>query len=356
MTAAADHEPKHVPTWARQALAWWLGELRATAHDAAELFPWGRSDAITVEAGERYWIVRAKGAVVGQVDCGDTAAAGTALRHLVPAGRRGRSVAVELPPERVLARRVDLPAVSHGDLARLLRFEIARHFPFPAERAHFAHRVLPQRDGGSGRTAVEIVAVARETVAEIRATLAAAGIAAQRIAIAGASGTAALVLDDGAGAPSGTWHRALAVALAALTLAAIASPIVRDRVRLAAVEREIAAVAQPARAAAAARQSERSAAALIAGPLRLAASRPPLVAVLDRVTSAVPDGAWLQSLAISGNEITIDGLAPSAAAVALLIEKSGAFTKVTFRAPIARDPVSGLEHFALSATIAEAAR
>ena len=197
MTAAADHEPKHVFSWARQALAWWLGEILGLGRDVARLVPWGQSETATIEAGERYWIVRAKGAVLGQVDCADGEDGGRALRRLVPPGRRGRSAIVELPPERVLARRVDLPAVARGDLTRLLRFEIARHFPFPAERAHFAHRTLPQRALGPDRIEIEIVAVARETVAEIRAALAAAGIAASRIVVAGGgAGGAALVLDD----------------------------------------------------------------------------------------------------------------------------------------------------------------
>lgn len=350
MTAAADHEPKHLISWARQGLAWWLGELAGMWRDIARIMPWGHADAATIEAGERYWIVRAKGAVLGQVDCAEAGDWERVLRRLVAPGRRGRSAVVELPPERVLARRVDLPAVSRGDLSRLLRFEIARHFPFPAERAHFAHRVLPQRHSGSDRIEIEIVAVARETVAEIRAVLAAAGIAASRIVVAGGAG---LVLDDAAGAPRGRTHRALVAALAVLTIAAVVSPIVRDRLMLASIEREIAAVAPAARSAAAARDARRSQEAQLAGPLRLAASRPALIAVLDRLTKAVPDGAWLQSLGISGQELTIDGLAPSAAIVALQLEKSGAFANVTFRSPIARDPASGLEHFTLAATIAD---
>lgn len=353
MTAAADHEPKHVFSWARQALAWWLREILGLGRDVARLVPWGQGETATIEAGERYWIVRAKGAVLGQVDCADGEDGGRALRRLVAPGRRGRSAIVELPPERVLARRVDLPAVARSDLTRLLRFEIARHFPFPAERAHFAHRILPQRALGPDRIEIEIVAVARETVIEIRAALAAAGIAASRIVVAGGgAGGAALVLDDDEAAPRGTAHRALVAALAIFTVAAILSPIVRERMMLAALEREIASLAPTAQSAATVRDARRSTLAQLAGPLRLAASRPPLVAVLQKLTDAVPDGAWLQSLGISGQELTIDGLAPSAATVALLLEKSGGFANVTFRAPIARDPASGLEHFALAATIA----
>lgn len=351
MTAAADHEPKHVLSWARQALGWWLGELAGLWRDVARLVPLWRGSDTTIEAGERYWIVRGCAGVVGQIDCEDGEDPARALKRAVAPGRRGRSVIVELPPERVLARRVDLPAISRGDLKRLLRFEIARHFPFPAERAFFAHRILPQRDPAAQRIEIEIVAVARETVAEIRAGLAAAGIAVARIVVPGSEGVP-LALDDEIAAPGGSVHRALVAALAALTVSAIASPLVHDRVILSSLEREIAVIAPAAEAAHAARDARARAEAQLAGPLRLAASRPPLVAVLDKLTQAVPDGAWLQSLAISGDEVTIDGLSPSAAAVALQLEKSGAFANVTFRAPIARDPASGLEHFTIGAMIA----
>jgi len=351
MTAAADHEPKHILSWARQALGWWLGELAGLWRDVACLVPLWRGSDATIEAGERYWIVRGRAGVVGQIDCEDGEDAARALRRLVAPGGRGRSAVVELPPERVLARRVDLPAVSRGDLKRLLRFEIARHFPFPAERAYFAHRILPQRDPAAQRIEIEIVAVARETVAEIRAALAAAGIAVTRILVPGSEGVP-LALEDEIAPPRGSIHRALVAALAVCTIAAIASPLVRDRVLLSSLESEIAAIAPAAQSARAARAARGRAEAQLAGPLRLAASRPPLVALLDRLTKAVPDGAWLQSLAISGGEVTIDGLAPSAAAVALQLEKNGAFANVAFRAPIARDPATGLEHFTIGATIA----
>ena len=39
--------------------------------------------------------------------------------------------------------------------------------------------------------------------------------------------------------------------------------------------------------------------------------------------------------------------------VALALEKSGAFANIVFRAPITREPQTGLEHFQLGAAIVE---
>jgi general secretion pathway protein L len=148
-------------------------------------------------------------------------------------------------------------------------------------------------------------------------------------------------------------ERALMLSLVVLAIAAAASPVVYDRMHIAAAERELAALQPQAQAALDQREQQRRAMSALAGPLHLAAARPPLVAVLDALTKAVPDGSWLQSLSLTGREIVVDGLSPSAATVALALEKSGAFANIEFRAPITREPQTGLEHFQLGAAIVE---
>ena len=81
--------------------------------------------------------------------------------------------------------------------------------------------------------------------------------------------------------------------------------------------------------------------------------RPPLVGLLDTLTREVPDGSWLLSLSINGREVVLDGLSPSAATIALALERNPGFTGIVFRSPITREPASGLEHFQLGATLAE---
>jgi general secretion pathway protein L len=242
----------------------------------------------------------------------------------------------------------------------VLQFEIARLFPFPAERVHFRHRVTAQ--GGlaleRGTIEVEVVAVAREVVAEIVDALAAAGLRPSAICIATGAGAAPLYLPVaaiGTARPGPTSaHRAMFITLGVLAVAAFASPVIRDRLQLVAAESEIESLKPKAQSALDARERQRIEAAQAANPLRLRAARPPLVAVLDELTKAVPDGAWLMSVSISGRELVIDGLSPSAAATALALEQSHTFTNVVFRSPISRDPQTGLERFQLSAAIAEA--
>ncbi len=120
-----------------------------------------------------------------------------------------------------------------------------------------------------------------------------------------------------------------------------------------AAQSEIDGLKPKAQAALDTRAQQQREAAQTASPLRLKAARPPLVAVLSELTKAVPDGSWLMSLSISGRELVMDGLSPSAAATALALEQSRVFTNIVFRSPISRDPQTGLERFQLSAAIAE---
>jgi general secretion pathway protein L len=361
MTAAADNEAKRSWGAAGRALHWWLGELRGMWDDVARRFDVRRRSAIVIEAGERYWIVRQRQRVLGQIDRAAPDAEDI-RRTLTRLGLRAGGSAplvVEFPQERVLTRRIALPTSAQGEIDRVLQFEIARLFPFPAERVHFRHRVIAQ---GSlaldrGTIEVEVVAVAREVVAEIVDALAEAGLRPSAICIAGGAGATPLYLPvtavgNGTRALAGP-NRALLIALGVLAVAALASPVIHDRLQLAAAESAIEGLKSAAQGALDTRDRQRIEAAQAASPLRLRAARPPLVAVLDALTKAVPDGAWLMSVNISGRELVIDGLSPSAAATALALEQSRAFTNVVFRSPISRDPQTGLERFQLSAAIAE---
>jgi general secretion pathway protein L len=354
MTIAAGHEPKTegARSLLERALRWWLGELRGLWHDLAQHLDGGRH-AVVVVAGERYWMVRQRRSLLGQIDHAttDRAERRRSLRHLA-AGSGTGMVVVEIPPECTLARRIRLPAAAQRELARVVPFEIARHFPFPAERVHFRHRILA-RDGAA--LEIEIVAVPREIVAEIADELAGAGLRAGSVVVAGAAGAPPLRLPDAAvrrGPALTRGQRWLAVLLALLAAAALAAPPVHNHLRLAAVTRENAAFGPRVAALVALRAAERRAAARVAGPMRLKTARPPLVAVLDQLTAAIPDGSWLVSLGVTGHEIVMSGLSPSAATVALALERSRAFTNVVFRTPILRDPATGLEHFEIAAAIA----
>jgi len=342
---------------AERAVRWWIAELRAAWTDAASRIGEFRGNRVTIEAGEQVWLVRRGRNALARVEAGATAALSQAV------GGGAEAVVVHLPPDRVLSKTISLPAGAEGTLGRILPFEIGRHFPFPAERVFFGYRVIagphPAGAAGTGSLLVQIAAVPRETIFAVADELRAAGLRAACFALSPAADAPAIALPADpllpAASARGIDRRLVAVLLALAMAAAISWPVAQQ-VRLSAIEREIATLKPAADAALKTRSLRERGVEQEAIVARLRATRPTLVEVLDRLSRDIPDGAWLLSLSVSGRDVVLDGLAPSAASIALLLQKDGRFSELSFRAPIARDPGTGLEHFQLGATLAEPAR
>jgi general secretion pathway protein L len=345
-----------------RALAWWLGELQAVCIDAERWLRQLVGDTLAIEAGERRWRLRRRNNIVGEIDWAETepGVARRRLRELAAPADRPATVIVEIPPERVLGKVIDLPAGAQGEIDRILAFEIARHFPFPAERVFYRYRLAAHADrSGMAALPVEIVAVPREIVASINTALAAAGLRAAGIAVVPARNSAPLFLGRDAlpARPhASARRRRWAVGLALLAAAAAASWPVAQQVRLAALQREIAALTPRAETALRARERRGRQIEQAAAIARLREARLPLVAIVDALSREVPDGAWLASLSVAGRDIVIEGLAPSATTIALALGRNPNFANIMFRAPTARDPATGLERFQLGASVAGAGR
>jgi general secretion pathway protein L len=355
MTIAANSPLKGVRSRAAlsRALGWWRGELRGCRDDLRRYAATRGRRSVTIEAGERYWLLRQGQRPIGQIDIHSTDAAG--LLRLIPSARRRRPIVVEIPPERALAKIVSFPAAAKHQLGRILGFEIARHFPFPADRVYFQHRIVGEGDEGADAIAVEIVAVPCDIVDGICLALGDAGLFPAAIGVAGHADANPMFLPVGAitaarrEAPPAT--RLLVIALALAGMAALASWPLAQQAELGSLDREIAALKPHAETALRAGEAERRDGERGAAILALRGGRPPLVGALATLSRDVPDGSWLLSLSISGREMVLDGLAPSAATIALALEKSHDVTGIVFRSPITRES-SGLEHFQLGATLA----
>ncbi len=354
MSIVANRPIEGMRAWAAGAFRWWIDELRAACADLARWLRDRRGNTITIEAGERQWRMRR-----GRQPARDIDAAG--LGSL--AGAEGDRITVQIPPERVLSKSIELPAGAQAQLDRILPFEMSRHFPFAAERVFYGYRVVsrpaPSGAPGTAPLEVEIAAVPREIVFAIADALTAAGLQADAFALIPGPGAEPLFLAPHPMLPIAAQvapRRDLLIAALALTVLAVISWPVAQHVRLAGIERDIAALKPAAETALRARtefQREADQAGAIA---RLRTIRPPLVAVLDRISRDLPDGAWLLSLSLAGRDLVLDGLAPSAATIALALQHGPQFTGIVFRSPISRDAATGLEHFQLGATVAEAAK
>jgi general secretion pathway protein L len=349
-----------------RAIRWWLGELDGAWRDACAILFRAprRTGGLVIEAGtEDFTVCRQSGAdrrVLGRV-----ARPGTGREAMDPrlraalAGSPGR-VIVELAAADTLTRRLRLPDAGPADLARMLRFELAKHLPFPIEEACWYFRPVGPAPGRGATREVEVSVAPLALAVAIRDELAALGIAADGFVAAdlpadARSGLSFLPPAPGAASSGRSVARMVAVVLVlAAAGASLASPLLADRARLETLGDEIARLEPAAKRGLAVREQTLRDGERGEALRRMRQARPDAVATLALLTGAIDDASWLVSLALSGPEVVIDGRSPSAAAVAAALERTGRFERVSFRAPIARDPATGLERFQIAAILTEA--
>ena len=268
--------------------------------------------------------------------------------------RHSVEIVLELPPDRVLRREVDLPIAATENLREVLSFEMDRHTPFQSEEVAFDHRLL-RTDAAAKRIAVELAVVPRAVYDEAVALADALGASPDRIGIEERESEFNFMplLEGGKRSGSGI-VLGLALLAIALAVAAVYLPLHMRHATLAELEHEL----EESRAAALEVDAlrKRSGTALERTRFlfdhRLAS--PTAVALLDEVTKRLPDGTWLTQLRVRGNQIALAGYSPAAASLVAGLEDSPLLSEVHFASPVMVDPRVGLERFNLSGVVTPA--
>lgn len=260
----------------------------------------------------------------------------------INAARRGEPVSLLLPAGAVLEKRLVLPATAERHLPALLRHEVARQFPFPAEACAFGWRVESRGPGG---LSVRLAALPVGEVAGVEADLAAHGARLAALAVTDAGGGTLMLLDRGGGGVGRLDWVLAGLALAAV-LAAAGLPLWQQAQRLERVRAEVSSLAALAPAQG---QDRRQVLALVEGAAR---SRS-VSLLLDRVTAALPDEAWMKRLVLDGQGLELEGTAASAAALVPKLEAIPGVASVSFAAPTVLDPALGVERFRFRLVFAE---
>lgn len=340
---------------------WWTGALLAWLPRGLRerlgllpqrllLYPQGADLAIALErAGEPRTLA------VLPWQHGDGAGAAVLARVLAPSLADMPRWLV-LPAGSGLRRTLRLPAAAADRLRDVVSFEIDRQTPFSAQTAVFDARVLALRD--DGQLDAELVVVPRRTLDD---ALAALGPVADTLA--------GVDLDDGSGQALGIdllpaarrLHRADPRRRWNLLLAAIASCAlvagmwqVLDNRRDAADAFEEASRPVIAQARAASAQRQRLA-TLIEGMQYLQAqraARPTMVEILDELSQRLPDGTYLEKLAVENDRLLLIGLSSEASALVGQLEDSPLWRSPALTGALQPDPRSRRDRFTLTATLA----
>jgi general secretion pathway protein L len=345
----------------RRALAWWLAELgdmapRALVAACRRLLGRDGPDTaiLDLNGSQAVLHIREPGrAAPLTVALGDAPAdAHGRISALLRRRRERNAVTVRLDPQQLFVATLNLPRAAERSLDAVMRHQVERMVPLPAEQMCFAYRAL---DRPAGATAVKIaVAVAKRTAVE-QALALTRGIGLQPrrvVADVAEAGPAPLVLwlPDTPRVETPARRRmlrGLEAAALALAVAAYGVHVHRlDRLR-----QDLADAVAQARQAAAATHDLSQRVALSGEALAFLRERrqqaPPLL-VLDRLTGLLPLDSWVSDLALHGQSVEIVGAAAHATGLIALIEGSSTFGQAQFRSPITLLPDGRTERFDLT--------
>ena len=261
---------------------------------------------------------------------------------------RGRFVILALSADKVVTRHLNVPAQAREFLAGIVRNQIERLSPWPTGEVMYGFDANAE-DGGS--LDIEVLMTSRTTIDDVRARLAAAGLEVDRI-VARRPGEDTATTSE----PVTLWSRitdapkedlatatrligagiaasvAWAVILSIFTLT-MASSIRHEDEELAAraktLQRQLQAGRTPASMAS------------LPPPQRAWLTKEtsaPSVIVLEALSRALPDSAYLAEIKLDGTTLRIIGNADDAPALLPPLEQSGHLSNVHFFAPTTRGP------------------
>ncbi|MEI2454011.1 PilN domain-containing protein [Lysobacter firmicutimachus] len=261
-----------------------------------------------------------------------------------------------LPPASSLRRRLNLPAAAAERLRDVVGFEIDRQTPFTADAVAYDARVLARRDA-DGQLDAELVAVPRQVLDPQLAAIGPLASTLSGIEVAGADGAPLGVnllppaQRSTRSDPFRYWNLALA-AVAVLALAAALWQVLENRREaIADLKQTISRNAAGARQAAIQRQELVD---LIQGQAfldRTRKARPSTVEVIDELSRRLPDGTYLEKLAIEDESLLMIGLSGEASALIGKLQGTPLWRSPALTGAVQPDPATNRDRFTLTAEI-----
>jgi general secretion pathway protein L len=337
------------------------------------LIHWIDTLASLVERLREIWRGR-RGLIVRREDEGfliDSGETSTAPIVLTAAGAlpedilrraRGELILLDWPRERTVIRKITLPAQAQEFLSGIIRNQIERLSPWPVAQILYGFVAEPSRRAGN--LDAHVLIALRGEIESARAQLADFGLAADRVIVglereAFASAAPVILWSRNGqrrhpdsrrlrfaigGAIAGYVAICATVSLWAFTSAASLQSEgddFADRAR--AIQRRVQAAKSP------------QAVAALSPPERawvVKETSVSLVYLLETLSKALPDGAYLSELQLEANKLRVAGLADDAPPLIGALEKSAHFADVRFSAPTTRGPDGKLFRFSIEAQVA----
>lgn len=258
--------------------------------------------------------------------------------------------AVLLPEQQALARRLRLPLAVETDLEAALALEVSANSPFAADDTGYGW-VITERDDKHLTLTLVIVSLSA-TMAYVGQHYDSHDAHAQEVWVETA-GHMVVVRGFGEDDRERQYRRRLLRVGAMLAIAGLALLVLTavgagfKKLELGRLESVVASTQREAADASRMRSALGAANETIAAANEITALYPDAHHELARLTRIVADTAYVERLAISGQEIDLRGRATDAAAVMELLTEQKEYSGVTAASPIRKIPGTNVEQFHL---------
>jgi general secretion pathway protein L len=342
----------------REFFAWWGGQLADLLPQELRRSTLGTSDALVITPigalgqGVDAVAVDVRRRSGRETPVGHFALGAAGLGELPRTANR--TALLRLGEGDVLGKTMTLPLATERDLDHVLAFEMDRETPFKADELYWNHRITAA-DRQNGRLTLRLSLVPKAAIDPLLTDLAAVGIHPKWIEIAeGPDKGIHLPLNGGGSHARHPTVRLLwpaAACCAMLAIAAIVTPLVRQGLTLASLDRQVAA----ARAAAVEADNLRREIDRLSGSAgfieseRDKAGRP--LVVLATATRILPDDTYLTEMELRQRKVTLSGRAAGAARLIGALASDPEFRNPGFSAPVTRLEALRAELFTINAEV-----
>jgi general secretion pathway protein L len=262
--------------------------------------------------------------------------------------RRDRERTVlQLPADQVLRRSVTFPAQVRENLSNVLRYEIDRISPFPADEVYFDFS-WRNAAGRPDRLIVEIALCRRDRLQPWIERLREIGRPIDRLTWEGAWPRANLL--SAADRPARkvvlfTAQRAMGLVALLLLVAVFVSPLWQRGQILERLQVDLRNARAEAVEVDVVRQALERAREGSQAVLREKVKQPRMTDLLRELTQRLPDDTWVQSLDVRDGEVQIRGESARATALIELLARTPGLDGVGFRSPVTQVAQTGSERF-----------
>jgi len=341
--------------------AWWWGELRVLLPARWQAFFIGGNVWCLLHHRDGQWSVRRSGQPQTAAPWSDMldAPEQQALLNTAVADvdRQDLRLALCLPHEAILRRRLLLPEAARDNLRQIGAFEMDRQTPFRTDQVYYDLRELPG-PAPAGRIAAELVVAPRAAVDAKLEHLRNAGIAIDAVDLC--DGDARLGVNllppDMARAhrdPRRRLNLALAVAAVLLLVLCLGQYLHNRQEALAAMQTQVDDMRADAQKIAQLRKQLEDSTGAAGFLAKRKTDSVAIVDVLQDLTARIPDDTWLERFTVesSGGRVGIQGQSAKAASLIDVLQGSKLLTGANFQGVIQRDPATNKERFYMDAQL-----